>query len=180
MADFYLDIETEGLEPTSNAIITIQYQRLNFNTKEAAGPLVILKAWESSEKEILEQFNKVLGISTWDFIAHGYNLSFEHKFLYTRSLIHGITPAIQLLNRPTVDLHPVGILLNGGKFKGSGLDNISKKEGNGASCLQAYKDNDYDFIERYIKQEADSFIGLYAWLVKKMPNVLLEFCADKI
>ena len=56
MGTFYLDIETTGLDPKKDKIITIQFQELERNTGKAIGELVILKEWESSEKEILEQF----------------------------------------------------------------------------------------------------------------------------
>ena len=58
MASFYLDIETQGLDSEVDKIITIQYQKLKWGTNEPDGPLVILKSWESSEKEILEQFQQ--------------------------------------------------------------------------------------------------------------------------
>lgn len=180
MSDFYIDIETTGLDPAKDEIITIQYQKLDFNTKEPDGPLIILKAWESSEKEILEKFNQALGLGEWSFVPHGYNLKFEDRFLYIRSLHHGIQPTIKLLDRPSVDIHAVGILLNGGRFKGSGLDKISGKKQNGLGCLEMYKDKNYKGIVNYVNEEAKAYTELYAWLVKKMPEVLIEFQASKI
>ena len=56
MGNFYLDIETTGLDPNVDEIITIQFQELGRNSGEAIGPLVILKSWESSEKEIIQRF----------------------------------------------------------------------------------------------------------------------------
>ena len=35
MGNFYLDIETTGLDPTKDKILTIQYQELDRNTGEA-------------------------------------------------------------------------------------------------------------------------------------------------
>ncbi|KKK91948.1 hypothetical protein LCGC14_2707790, partial [marine sediment metagenome] len=37
MVNYYLDIETTGLDPKTNKIITIQYQRLDSQTGEAVG-----------------------------------------------------------------------------------------------------------------------------------------------
>ena len=56
MASYYLDIETTGLNPKVDKIITIQFQQLDMNTGSPVGELIILKEWESSEKEMLKQF----------------------------------------------------------------------------------------------------------------------------
>ncbi len=60
MAQHYLDIETTGLDPEIDQIITIQYQELDRNTGEAVGELTILKAWESSEKEYCRDLSQIL------------------------------------------------------------------------------------------------------------------------
>ena len=169
-----LDCETTGLDPKDSKIVTIQYQKLDFDDKTAVGPLIILKAWESSEKEILEKFKQVFGVKTWDFVAHGYNLKFEDEFLRERCIANGIPP-IQLFSRPTVDVHPVGIMMNRGAFKGSGLDKMSGKEGNGLLVIEAIEENDYLAIEAYIKQEAEAFIELLVYLTANMYKVLEQF-----
>lgn len=181
MANYYLDIETTSLSPKDGKIISIQYQKLDFNTKEPAGPLVILKEWESSEKEILEKFAKVFGPAEekWSFVAHGYNLHFENKFLEERSIANGIAP-IKLFSKPSFDLHPVGILMNKGQFKGSGLDKISGKEGNGLAVIGLYENKEYSKIDSYVIQEAAAYIKLLGYLVKNMEKVLLEFREDCI
>ena len=45
--NYYLDIETTGLDPLRDKIITIQYMELERNTAKSVGPLKILKEWES-------------------------------------------------------------------------------------------------------------------------------------
>ena len=57
VAEYYLDIETTGLDPKKDQIITIQYQRLGMLTGRSEGDLNILRSWESSEKEILSGQN---------------------------------------------------------------------------------------------------------------------------
>jgi len=174
MVNYYLDVETSGLNTNVDEILTIQFQTLDRETKEPIGELTILKAWESSEKEILAEFKQVFGLETWGFVAHGYNLKFENDFLRERCIANGLKP-IELFSRPTVDLHPIGIMMNGGQFKGSGLDKMSGKEGNGTAVLEYYKTKDYQAIEDYIKQEAISYIELLVFLCNKMPEVLVEF-----
>lgn len=149
---------------------------MKWGTLEADGPLIILKAWESSEKEILQEFSKAFGPAEdkWSFVSFGYNLFFEEKFLRERCIINGLPP-IELFSKPSCDLHPLGILLNGGGFKGSGLDKISGKEGNGLAVIGLNESKQYSAIENYIKQEADAYIKLLVFLCKKMPEVLAEF-----
>ena len=124
MVQYYLDIETTGLNPSEEQIITIQYQELDKNTGEAKGELKILKAWELSEKEIIEQFisdSKILDSYRFSFVPIGFNLNFEHNFLKVRSEKHGL-PQIDVLNHPFLDLQIIGIVMNKGEFKGASLD----------------------------------------------------------
>ena len=179
MASYYLDIETESLDEFVDKIITIQYQKLKWKTNEPDGPLVILKSWESSEKDILEQFQKVFGTEQWGFVAYGYNIFFEEKFLRERSIACGLAKPIKLFDRPTVDLHSVGILMNNG-FKGSGLDNITSKKGNGLACLVHYNAGNYAKVIQYIEQETKAYLHFLVWLTKHMPKVLLEYQVDLI
>lgn len=177
MGNFYLDIETTGLNPEECKIITIQFQELDRITGEAKGKLIILKSWESSEKEIIEEFiglSNILDGWTWTFVPHGYNLNFEHKFLMKRSEIHGI-PRISIFDCPFIDLLHVGIMMNGGQFKGSGLDNITGKKGRGSDILEWYAYKDYVSIEQYIIKEAEEYIKFYVWLKRKMPKLLEKF-----
>ena len=91
MTNFYLDIETTGLDPKKDKIITIQFQELDRFTGEAKGELIILKEWESSEKRIIEQFiekTKILEADPFSFVPTGYNLNFEHNFLKISWIVH--------------------------------------------------------------------------------------------
>ena len=51
MANYYLDIETTGLDPGNSSIITIQYQELERGTGRPVGELSILKEWELGRGE---------------------------------------------------------------------------------------------------------------------------------
>ena len=177
MGNYYLDIETTGLDPEIDEIITIQFQELGRNSGEAIGPLVILKAWESSEKEIIERFlaeTSFLDDYDFSFIPIGYNLGFEHNFLRKRSVKHGL-PEIDILSKPFIDLRAFGILMNRGEFKGSGLDKITGKEGNGRMVPIWFSNGDYGRIVDYITQEAGEFLKFNGWLYKRMPSLRDEF-----
>ncbi|MFA5929691.1 MAG: ribonuclease H-like domain-containing protein [Candidatus Micrarchaeia archaeon] len=174
MGNFYFDIETTGLDPKKDKIITVQYQPLDRNTGEAMGDLIILKEWESSERDMLDKLLRESGIADkypFKFIPTGYNLGFEHNFLKERTALHGFTP-IDILNKPFIDLRAIGILMNRGEFKGSGLDKISGKPTNGSQLPIWYKNCEYDKIVDYIETEAKEFIKLNSWLYKEMPIFL--------
>ncbi|MCK5449875.1 ribonuclease H-like domain-containing protein [Candidatus Pacearchaeota archaeon] len=177
MGNFYLDIETTGLNPEKDKILTIQYQELDRNTGEAKGELIILKEWESSEKEIIQKFiadTTILDDYAFSFIPVGYNLNFEHNFLIKRAKIHGLPP-IDILNNPFIDLRAIGILMNGGEFKGSGLDKLTGKVSDGKNIPILYNNSEYKSIVSYIQMETREFIKFNVWLYKKLPDLLKEF-----
>ena len=176
MTTFYLDIETTGLDPKKDKIITIQFQELDRYTGEAVGELIILKEWESSEKEILEEFiskTNILGDYDFSFVPIGYNLGFEHDFIKTRSELNDL-PSLDILHCPFLDLRAIGILMNAGQFKGSGLSDLTNKKGRGIQIPIWYENKEYDEIIDYIKNETKEFIKFNMWLYKKMPSLLPE------
>ncbi|MFH1258100.1 MAG: ribonuclease H-like domain-containing protein, partial [Candidatus Micrarchaeota archaeon] len=177
MGNYYLDIETTGLDEKKEQIITIQFQELGRNTGKAVGPLRILKAWESSEKQILEQFieeSHILGTNDWAFISTGFNLKFEHKFLLERTKVNKL-PQIDILIKPFIDLRAFAIVMNKGEFYGSGLDKITNKPTNGKLIPEWFKDKQYAKIIDYIEGEAKAFVQWNAWLYQEMPEVLEKF-----
>ena len=177
MGNFYLDNEKKGLDPLKDKILTIQYQELERNTGKDKGELIILKEWESSEKEIIQKFiedTSILDDYVFSFVPVGYNLNFEHNFLKQRSAVHNLQP-IDILNNPFIDLRAIGILMNGGEFKGSGLDKLTGKEGTGKNIPLWYNNSEYDLILKYIEIETREFIKFNAWLYKKLPELLGEF-----
>lgn len=171
MTEYYLDIETTGLSEDST-ILTIQYVELD-RSGAPIGNLRIIKEWETGERRVLEQFISETGVTSprdFDFVAVGYNLRFEERMLRAATARHGL-PGISVLSRPYIDLHQVGILLNGGRFRGSGLDDITGKRHDGSYIGGWYSLGQYHKIEDYIRNEADEFLRLYGWLLAEMPAV---------
>lgn len=174
MATFYLDIETDGLDEVQNKIITIQYAELERGTGKQLGELTILKEWELGEKEMLRRFIEDSPIGSkypFDFVSVGYNLGFEHKFLLEKSSRYDDLFPISILARPCIDLRAIGILMNKGEFKNSGLDKLTGKKHSGSPLIEWYNTQNYENIENYIQNETDEFVKWYQWLHKEMPEL---------
>ena len=171
--NYYLDIETTGLDPLRHKIITIQYMELERNTAKPVGPLKILKEWESDEKTILTKFIEESGINDsykFTFIPVGFNLQFEHSFFWQRCMSNGLKP-IDILNRPFLDLKTVAVIMNKGEFKGASLHNMTNKPHGGGNIPQLYDEKKYAEIESYIKNEAEEFSKFCVWLYEEMPKL---------
>ena len=81
MGNYYLDIETTGLDEVEHKITTIQYVELERGTGKQLEELTILKEWELGEEGILKKFiedSTIMNKYNFGFIPIGYNLSFEH------------------------------------------------------------------------------------------------------
>ena len=145
LSNYYLDIETTGLNSQINKIITIQYARLDDSSSKQIGELKILKEWESSEKEILKEFiidSSITNSNPFSFVPVGFNLQFEHNFFIQRCKANGLEP-IDIMTKPLIDLRSFGVIMNHGKFKGSGLDQITGKSHNGSIIPQWYYQKNY-------------------------------------
>lgn len=174
MGTYYLDIETTGLDEVEDKIITIQYVELERGTGKPLGELTILKEWELGEKEMLRRFiedSPILNPYPFDFVPVGYNLGFEHKFLLSKSSKYDDLFPITILSRPCIDLRSIGILMNNGEFRGSGLDRLTGKKHNGMPIIHWYDVKKYDEIENYIKNETVEFVKWYGWLHRELPQL---------
>ena len=175
--NYYLDVETTGLNPLYHKIITIQYMELERNTARPTGTLKILKEWESDEKTILTEFISNSGVSDdykFNFIPVGFNLQFEHSFFIGRCLSNNIKP-VDILNRPFLDLKTVAVIMNRGEFKGASLHNMTNKPHGGGNIPQLYDEKKYAEIESYIKREAEEFSNFCSGLYSKLPQLLGMF-----
>ncbi len=175
MGMYYLDIETTGLDPRRSQIVTIQYQRVA-RDGGAGGGLTVLKSWESGERAVLESFARNTRFfdekAPWAFFPTGFNLGFEYRFLIERMRHHKMEPGVSwdfALQKPSLDLKPVAILLNGGAFKGASLENFSPKPTSGHRVIEALKTEDWPAVEEYIHAETAAFFQLLQRLHEVMP-----------
>ena len=176
MGSYYFDIETNGLDPTTSQIITIQYAELERRTGKQIGELKILKSWELNQEEMLSKFTndvKFYDDYVFNFIPVGYNLDFENKFLNHYSKKYYMKE-INFASRPKIDLFSVGILMNHGEFKGSRLDNFTTKKQSGTNIPIWYSNGRYDLIEEYIIDEAKGFVDWFEKLHIEMPLLNLK------
>jgi hypothetical protein len=182
MSDYYFDIETYSRTPkpdmNNDEIIAITYQKIDSRTGEIKGQLNVLKAWESSEREILLKFLCLLDLDNkWNFVPIGFNLSFDFTSLILRLQKIGTkVNAKQLFaEHPYIDMQHVLLLCNKGAFGGCTLGKFAGKESPGSIILEKYENKDYSAIEKYIKDESEKFINLYQFMVHRLPQVWLEF-----
>jgi len=176
--NFYFDIETTGFSPRLDKVVTVQFQELDQYTGAPVGKLTILKEWESNEKSILDDFVRYSGIGDaypWSFVPVGYNLTFDIRFLQARLLKYGIPFAVELIEKPFIDLRPVGILMNRGQFAGSGLDKLTGKPHDGKVIPEWYAAGKYDDIVNYVQTEAREFIKFCQHVYTELPPVLNRF-----
>ena len=154
-------------------IMTIQWQGLDGFTGRPIGELTILTSWESSEREIVKTFIPNLKCNWWDFILVGKNLTFEFCFLSQKMEQYdlGRFDFRNAHERALVDLKPILVMMNNGRFKG--FDQIIPKTNptRNDQIPALYKEGKYDQVIQYIRDEADDFIKAYQILKVEMPRL---------
>ncbi|MBS3080071.1 hypothetical protein J4221_01245 [Candidatus Pacearchaeota archaeon] len=183
MAVYYWDIETyspgEKPNPETDKIISIQFQRIDLRTGKPFGELIILKEWESSEKQIVtEFFDRFLadGSNIWDFVPIGIQLNFEWEFIISKSnkyLDKKLVSRDLHYSRPYIDIKSILVLLNNGNFKGASLSNFTDKSQDGKVIKNYYEKRQFDKIENYIINETNAFF-VFLQKINKNIGKLLE------
>jgi hypothetical protein len=180
----YFDIETSGLDPEQDKIITVQYQTIAYNENGNRIPafsshtmpspgLHILKEWEIGEKALLlKTYTDLLRPDRRKYFEPvGNNLAFEGKFLKARMKKRGIlrnTDHLRFGQLKLLDLYPLMILINNGypttaKFFG--------KSGRSRTVPVWYDQKRWDRIEHYIHEETNSFVKTLDYLMSKLPQL---------
>jgi len=166
-------METTGVDFDKDEIITIQWRKLNDFTGEPVEELNILRSWESSEKEIIEKFIPKLNCRRWDFIFVGKNLLFDFCFLNKKMRQYnlGEIDLPCLYDRAWIDIKPLLIMMNNGKF--IGYDKVLPKTNplTNDQIPQLYRLEKCPEIIQYIKDEAEDFIKVYQILKKELPSL---------
>ena len=186
----YLDFETEGIEPEkdkeNNRLLTVQWQEIEAETGDGIEDLKIYRLWDYEiadgqydEKKFIEDVlakavvdnrgRRIMFLhSKWPPVL-GYNLFFEQYFIDQRISANNIVCDKVLITGymvPALDLKYAGVLINGGKFAGSALHDISRKKTSGESVLKWWGEGNTDKIIKYVEDETESFIDFYKKLLE--------------
>jgi hypothetical protein len=186
MSDYYFDIETYGKGDKVNLrddeIITIQYQNIDSRTGQPKSPLVILKAWESSEKDILTKFYDIFKPNDrWAFVPIGcYLSSFDLPKLYYRWRNIGLSVDSNFLffEHAYFDIKPILVLLNNGAYNGAKLEKFAGKAQSGSNIKSMYEAKDYQGITKYIEDETVCYLNLYKYLVQNLYPLWINFAKE--
>jgi len=178
MPEYYVDLETTGLDAKKDMVVAIAYQRLGMLTGRGEGNLTILKAWETSEKDVLERFLPVfMGGGPFSFVAIGLNIPFIYSFIVERSRIHGLEapdPLYLMGSKPYLDLKPLLVMMNNGSFKGASLENFTDLSSSSDMVPKAFYENDHKAILDHILEKSSEFLRLYRHLKEVMPELSVK------
>ncbi len=163
---FYFDQETTGDDPQMDRIVTVQLQPLD-DELNGTGPLQIMAEWEWGEKQIIQlALEKGILKPDWDFVPVGNRLRFDLTFLIERAtkwkLIDWDLATLKYywFTKPFLDLQPILVLMNRGKFAGSSLHAFAEKEP-GARVPALYRKGAYGDIIDYVTREHDAVLQLF-------------------
>jgi DNA polymerase III epsilon subunit-like protein len=165
MTEYYFDIETEGVDPLVDKIITIQFQEIA--NGKPVGDFHVLKEWEQGEKRIVEEIlDRGVLDADWVFVPIGNNLKFDIIFVMEKAQQYGLQEwnagkvKYYFFTKPMIDIRSVLVLMNEGKFKGSGLDAFTGKK-KGVHVPIWYQEGKFDEVLTYIETEKDETLALY-------------------
>ncbi len=162
---FYFDQETTGDDPQMDRIVTVQLQPLDDDLRPT-GPLQVLAEWEWGEKQILQMaIEKGILQPNWDFVPVGNRLRFDLTFLIERATTWKLidwdlaTLKYYWFTKPFLDLQPVLVLMNRGRFAGSSLHAFADKDP-GARVPALYRAGSFPEIIDYVTREHEAVLQL--------------------
>ncbi|MFW9917028.1 MAG: hypothetical protein ACFFGZ_15585 [Candidatus Thorarchaeota archaeon] len=174
MAEFYLTFEKTGWNPHEDRIIAISFHELEKETGGPVGELKILSEWTSSEPAIISEFLQILDLENpWNFIPISFDLRSDLRFLRIRALkLLGMSLSLEFLYEtiPVIDLLPVAVLMNKGRFKGTNLAWLLGYTDT-ARVNRLQSPDDYDRLIRHIHAKKDRFLQFYRYLRQEMPLI---------
>ena len=186
MAEYYFDIETEGLDPTKDRLCTLQFQPLSTKDGSPEGELQIWKVWEKSEEQIIRDFHEMFYADPvnekpklWGFVPIGNNLLFEFYFLGCK-VQHYLKKewSLQFIKeKPFLDVKHILIVMNYGRF--GGYDALLGKTREGPKVAQWCREGKHKEIEEYVRREAKAFIESYQVLKREIPKIKLPFAISR-
>jgi hypothetical protein len=162
----------EKSDPADDTLITIQYQKIDLATGEPLEKLTILKEWESSEKSIVTTFyNQFFNpkVRVTHFIPVGIHLDYAYEMIIAKCKKYNLPPVTShqlYYERPRLDLGPVLVLLNDGRFAGARIDTFSSKKSDAGRINTWYEKKEFKPIEHTLRDEAESFLKLFQYLSK--------------
>jgi hypothetical protein len=176
MPAYYFSIEGmrtgEKSDPATDKLVSLQYQKIKQTTGEPLDVLFICREWESSEKEVVTAFYNTFfrpGTPVTEFIPVGMNLDYAYEMLLALFRKYQLTPPSSYelyFQRPRIDLKPVIVILNDGRFVGASLDAFSIKKGEDRHMEKWYGKQEYGRIEHYVREEASRFLKVFQYLSK--------------
>lgn len=124
--------------------------------------------WEWGEKEIIQMaLEKGILQANWDFVPVGNRLRFDLTFLIERatrwSLIKWDVATLKYywFTKPFLDLQPILVLMNRGRFAGSSLQAFADK-GPGTQVPILYRKGAYSDIIAYVTREQEAALEVLA------------------
>ncbi len=145
--------------------MTVQYHQLS-DAFEPVGSFQIMAEWEWGEKQIIQMIlQKGILQGNWDFVPVGNRLRFDLTFLIERATKWDLvrwdmaTLKVFWFTKPILDLQPVLVLMNHGKFEGSSLHAFADKDA-GVKVPALYRQGKHREIIDYVTREHDAALGL--------------------
>lgn len=123
----------------------------------------------SSFREVPANF---LTEKDFDFVPVGQNLYGYDLIVLLQRLNHHFNLDLDigfLRNRPVIDIKPILVLMNDGRF--SGYNELLGRSESGAQVRLWYQARDYESILSYVRREARNFIEKYQFLKRQLRSI---------